>query len=825
MAINNSQKPDKSPQSKKKAKKKKSKAKKRKRIFRNIGLGLFFCFLSVFVIFAGYAFAIIKTTPPLDVNAVLTLNQPSSLYDSNGAFMDNLHTEEERYVIESSEIPQNLKNAFISIEDERFMKHNGIDIQRIAGAAIHDVKKILTKQKGLHGASTITQQLIKNTILTNDVSIERKVREIYLAVNLEKKLTKDQILTAYLNTIPLGGTAYGVEAASLMYFSKSASDLSLVECAYLAGITQAPTYYSAYTQSDPNNPTYINRTKTVLSMMHQLGYITQDEYNDALNQVSNGGLVFKRSKVDYKMNYEWFVYPAVSQVKKDLKEKYKYTDEEVSKLIVNGGLQIYTTMNRDLQDYTQSTLNEYSNLGVSNAETYDADGVPLLQASATIVNYRTGEVLAMVGGRGDQKPQSTNRAYNALKPIGSSTKPLTVYGPAINEEVITAATVIDDAPFEKNTLNNGQHYDPKNSPNVYAGLTTAREGVKYSKNVVSVKVADMLGLNTAVSYGEQLGLKYNSESKSSIASIALGEFNNNPKDLDGGNTFVLANAFGTFGNNGLYTEPVLYSKVVDANGKTILENKSPTHKEVFSPQTAYIMYDVLKGPISYNASAAKWGDMPVAGKTGTTTSSTNLWFSGLTPYLSASVWIGYDNPTTLYGSSSGCAALWGKLMQKAHENYNVTEIEAPTGLVTANVCKDSGLLPSNLCTSDPRGSRVITEYFIEGTEPTETCKTHVSANVNLLNGKLATPATPSIITRSKVFIAKDNPNPVTADYPYILPSLYDNTVGYDENSGPVEFYPSDNENQDGTNSPTPPVNEPQVNEPPVTESPIENKPT
>ena len=176
--------------------------------------------------------------------------------------MDNLHTEEERYVIESSEIPQNLKNAFISIEDERFMKHNGIDIQRIAGAAIHDVKKILTKQKGLHGASTITQQLIKNTILTNDVSIERKVREIYLAVNLEKKLTKDQILTAYLNTIPLGGTAYGVEAASLMYFSKSASDLSLVECAYLAGITQAPTYYSAYTQSDPNNPTYINRTKT-----------------------------------------------------------------------------------------------------------------------------------------------------------------------------------------------------------------------------------------------------------------------------------------------------------------------------------------------------------------------------------------------------------------------------------------------------------------------------------------------------------------------------------------------------------------------------------
>ncbi|MBE6072691.1 MAG: PBP1A family penicillin-binding protein [Clostridium butyricum] len=816
MAVNNPQKPNSSPQSKKKRKSKKSKTRKSKKVFTNICFGLLFCFLAIFVIFAGYAFAIIKTTPPLDVNAVLTLNQPSSLYDSNGDFMDNLHTEEERYVIESSEMPQNLKNAFISIEDERFMKHSGIDIQRIVGAAVLDVKKILTGQRGLHGASTITQQLLKNTILTNDVSIERKIKEVYLAVNLEKKLTKDQIITAYLNTIPLGGTAYGVEAASLMYFSKSASDLSLIECAYLAGITQAPTYYSAYTQSDPNaTPTYIKRTNTVLSMMHELGYITESEYNEAVNEVNNGGLVFKRSKVDYKMNYEWFVYPAISQVKEDLKEKYKYTDEEVSKLIVNGGLQIYTTMDRDLQEFTQSTLNDYSNLGISNVETYDADGVPLLQASATIVNYKTGEVLAMVGGRGAQNPQSTNRAYNALKPIGSTTKPLTVYGPAINEKVITAATVIDDAPFENNTLNNGQYYNPKNSPNEYTGLITARDGVKYSKNVVSVKVADMLGLDTAVSYGEQLGLKYNSASKTSIASVALGEFNNNPEDLDGGNTFVLANAFGTFGNNGLYTEPVLYTKVVDSSGKTILENKKPVHKEIFSPQTAYIMYDILKGPISYNASGAKWGDMPVAGKTGTTTSSTNLWFSGLSPYLSASVWVGYDNPTTLYGSSSSCASIWGKLMQKAHENYAVTEIEKPTGLVISNVCRDSGLLPSNLCSSDPRGNRIITEYFIEGTEPSNTCETHISANVNILNGKLSTPATPSILTKSKVFISKDNPNPATADYPYVLPSLYDNTIGLDESNGPVEFYPSDDTTQNISNNPNVNSDNPSVNEPPI----------
>lgn len=784
MAVNNSRKNNRTPRPQNRKKIKKKKSRRMKSFFSTLCLGILFCICAAIVMFAGYAFAIIKSTPPLDVNAVLTLNQPSSLYDNNGDFMDNLHSDEERYVIESDEIPDTLKNAFISIEDERFYNHRGIDIQRIAGAAIHDAKKIVTKQKGLHGASTITQQLLKNTILTNDVSIERKIKEVYLAIKLEEKLTKDQIITAYLNTIPLGGTAYGVEAASLMYFSKHASDLSLIECAYIAGITQAPTYYSAYNENNTeDNKPYINRTITVLGMMLKNGYISQSEHDEAVEEVRNGGLVFKRSKIDYKLNYEWFVYPAVSQVKQDLKSKYGYTDEEVSKIMVNGGLQIYTTMDRSLQDFTQATLDDYNNLGITNTETYDSDGVPLLQASATLVNYKTGAVIAMVGGRGSQQPQSTNRAYNALKPIGSSTKPLTVYGPAINEKIITAGTVIDDAPFEENTLDNGKSYNPKNSPDVYNGLTTARDGVKYSKNVVSVKVEDMLGLDKGISYGEKLGLKYNSESKSSIASVALGEFNNNPKDLDGGNTYVLANAFGTFGNGGNYTKPILYTKVVDPNGKVLLENKKPSQTSVFSEETAYIMYDVLKGPITYNATGAKWGDMPVAGKTGTTTASNNIWFSGLTPYLSGSVWIGYDKPQTLSGSSSGCAVIWGKLMQKAHEqyNYSVKDISKPSGVVTADICKDSGMLPGNSCRFDPRGDRIYTEYFIDGTQPTEACDVHVFGRIK-----------------------KDNPNPITLDYPYVFNRAYTifppNTETSDDEA--------DNENADisTTNPPSSPNN-------------------
>ena len=794
MAVNNSTKTKSSPRSKKKAKQNKT-----KKVFKGICFGVLFCFLALFVMAAGYAFAIIKTTPPLNVDDVLSLNQPSSLYDNDGEFMDNLHTDEERYVIDSSEMPANLKNAFVSIEDERFYKHNGIDIQRIAGAALLDVKKILTGQRGLHGASTLTQQLLKNTILTNDVSIERKVKEIYLAINLEKKLTKDQILTAYLNTIPLGGQVYGVEAASLLYFSKSASDLSLIECAYLAGITQAPTTYSAYNENNIKDPTpYINRTVTVLSMMKQNNYITEDECSKAIEQVKNGGLVFKKSKQDYNLNYEWFVYPAVSQVKEDLKKKYNYTDEEVSKLVVNGGLKIYTTMDRDLQDFTQQTLDNYKNLGVSNGETYDSNGVPLLQASATIVDYRNGQVLAMVGGRGKQQPQSTNRAYSSLRPIGSTTKPLTVYGPAINEEVITAATPIDDAPLPQNKLDGGNHYDPANSDFTYQGLMTAREALTYSKNTAAVIVEDMLGTKTGIEYGENLGLKYNEKSKSSIASLALGQFNNDPKDPDGGNTYILAGAFGTFGNEGEYVKPLLYTKVVDATGKTILDNNNSDSTEVFSPETAYIMYDMLKGPVTYySGTPAKWGEMPVSGKTGTTSDSCDLWFAGLTPYLSGSVWLGYDNPTKLVGGSSACAKLWGMLMERAHEGLKVKEIEEPSGIVKVAVCKDSGLLPSSLCSQDPRGNRVYEELFAEGTEPTTACDVHVIANINRLNNKLATPGTPSLLTRKSIFIKKSNPNPATADYYMVLPSRYDTTTSYNNNEVSNEEQP---ENSNNTNS-------------------------
>lgn len=303
----------KSKSTKKKLKKKPSKV---KRFFKYFFLTLLITGLLIGVVGVGYVVAVIKTTPQLDINAIYNLNQPSMLFDDQGEIIDDLPSTEIRYIISYDEMPQNLINAYISIEDERFMSHGGIDIKRILGAAARDVMVILGKQNGIHGASTITQQLIKNTILASEASAEstpldrinRKIKEIILAVQLDKELSKEEIIRSYLNTIPLSGHIYGVEAASRYFFAKNAKDLTLLESAYIAGITQAPTTYSAYNTSASNYPNgYIRRTQTVLSKMLELGYITQEEFDTAYAQAEANDFNFSKLDTDYGVNQEWFV--------------------------------------------------------------------------------------------------------------------------------------------------------------------------------------------------------------------------------------------------------------------------------------------------------------------------------------------------------------------------------------------------------------------------------------------------------------------------------------------------------------------------------------
>ena len=788
-----------------KKKKKKSPPSKVKRFFKYFFLTILILAVLVGVVGVGYVVAVIKTAPTLDIESIHDLNQTSMLYDNKEEFIDNLPTQEERYVISYDQMPQNLINAYIAIEDERFRTHPGIDVKRILGAALRDVKYILTGEGSVHGASTITQQLIKNTLLFEEASnenkegagplasINRKIKEIYLSLQLEKTLNKEEIITAYLNTIPLGGYIYGVEAASRYFFGKNAIDLTLPECAYIAGITQAPSYYSAYNTEEDDYPnTYIERTETVLDKMLELGYISQDEYNSAYAFTSENQFTFKPIVNDYKVAYEWFVYPALQQVRDDLKEKYKYTDEEVNKLFVNGGLKIYTTLDRDMQDAVQAVLDDRNNLNVDwdtnpyDEMTYDdnnGNGVqdedetsyPLLQAAATVMDYRTGKVLALVGGRGQQPPHAINRAYDDLKPIASTTKPLTVYGPAIDTKAITAATPIDDSPVSSSILSKYGFESLNNYNYKFDGFITARDGIAFSKNITSVKLVDKIGMNTAIEYGEKAGIVYNDVSKTSMSAVALGQHDNNPNDRDGGNTTILAAAFGAFGNNGVRTEPILYTKVVDSTGKVLLD-KEPKTTQLFSPQTAYIMYDILKGPLTrFDAGGAQFGDIPVSGKTGTTDNVDHFWFAGLTPYYSASVWIGKDQGGSMSGYSSAAAELWGKVMAPVHAGLEYKEIERPSGIVNATICIDSGKLATDLCNQDQRGGRVRNELFIEGTEPKSVCDVHVKVKVNKNNNKLATDDTPKDLIEERVFIKKENPSKEAADYPYIVPTEKDDT--------------------------------------------------
>jgi penicillin-binding protein 1A len=764
-------------------KNKKKNQPKYKKILKGTFLGILIAGLLCIVVGLGYVFAIIKSTDPLDVNAVLSLNEPSMLYDSNGEYIDNLPTEEERYSVSLDEMSDYLKDAYISIEDERFYSHHGIDIKRTLGSALRSVIYYTTGKGSIQGGSTLTQQLIKNTLLNNEVKVERKIREIYLSISLENKLSKDQILEAYLNTIPLGGTVYGVEAAAKYYFDKSAKDLTLPESAFLAGLTQAPTTYSPYNPDNIEDPSlYLDRTKTVLAKMLELGKITQEEYDEAYAFVDANQFAFSQTVTTYKINYEWFVYPALDQVRSDLKETYKYTDEEVDRLFSTGGLKIYTTMDREIQDSTQAVIDDRSSIQqldiYANPEVTDENGVLELQASAVIMDYRTGEVKALVGGRGDQPARSTNRAYDALRSIGSTTKPLTVYGPAIDTKTITAGTVIDDSTLPSSITSKYPGWNPTNWNKVSNGYITARESLALSKNVPTIIIEDKLGLETGLNYGEKLGLIYGEDSKT-LSTLSLGEFTGTYADgsTDGGNTFILAAAYSAFGNNGVYTEPILYTKVVDANGETILE-KTPKQEQVFSPQTAYIMRDLLKGPLNFDGSLARLSNMPVIGKTGTTNDVTDFLFAGLTPYYSGAVWIGYDDNRVIGGASysSSAASLWGAIMAPIHENLEYKEFDGnPGGVTTVSICKDSGKIATDLCANDQRGSRVYTEMFISGTEPTSVCDVHVTAKVNKNNNKLATENTPSNLIVEKVFIKKQNPNSSTLDYQYILPTEKDDT--------------------------------------------------
>jgi penicillin-binding protein 1A len=720
---------------------KKSKKKKRTFSFGRFLRFVIVCLILIILVSGsvalGTAYAWVKSAKPLNVDELFDLNQTTYIVDKNGKQIDKLHANENRSMVTIDQIPQNLQNAFIAIEDKRFEDHNGIDPQRIMGAIRADLKSGELTQ----GASTITQQLIKNIYLSPDKKWKRKIVEMYYAIQLERRFSKDQILEAYLNTIALGHNVAGVKAAGLFYFGKELDQLTLAECAIIAGITRYPSAYSPYLNFEKST----ERKELILKEMLVQGFISQEEHDNALNQE------IKLSKVQNEVETTYFSDMIISDVTEALQENLGLSKEEAEIKLYNGGLTIIATIDTEMQGLVEETFKN-TKLFPESAE--DENGILQPEAAVIIIENDTGEIKAVMGGRSDKVRRGLNRATQSLRQPGSTIKPLSVYAPALDNGY-TVGTVVDDAPvtFGK--------YSPRNYSYNFKGLLTIREAIQSSQNIVAVKTVQDVGIERSLEYLEKFGITTMVRREDNrvtndegLAQLALGGVTNGVKPIE------MAAAFSVFPNRGIYIKPISFTKILDKDGNVIFENR-PFKDKVISEQVAYLMVDIMKGVIrggtGGNAALSK---MPVAGKTGTTSDKKDAWFTGYSPYYTTSVWIGHDEPKPMnFTGGSYPAKIWKAIMEEVHKDLEVKNFERPGGLVSVNICKESGKRPSELCALDPRGSMVISELFIKGTEPgaDSICDVHVIKDVDIETGLLSTPYCPTTSVQSKVFIQRTEP--------------------------------------------------------------------
>lgn len=727
-------------------------------------------------IVGGAVFGYIRTAPPIPDDQLDIKILTTSIYDMKKNEIAQLKGSENknRILVKYEQTPKYLRDAFVSIEDERYYQHHGIDFKRTLGAGI---SYITHGGHSTYGGSTITQQVIKNITGNAQTSLERKVQEQWRALQLEKKLTKPQILELYMNLIYMGYSFYGVESASRAYFNKDVWDLSLAQCASLAGITNSPGDLDPFTKKGKERN--ISRQKTILKKMLELGYIKQAEYDQAIKEDLKFNENYK-TEVKKQSNQSYFVDQVILDVKKDLMDK-GYSEDLAEKTIYNYGLKIYTTQDTDVQKCMDPIfVNEmyFPSYGKNMEHP---------QAAMVVMDPANGQIRAMYGGFGDKKANLIlNRASGPQmqRSTGSSIKPIADYGPAVDLGLITASTVVDDVPVHMDTLHKGNLY-PRNFSLDYKGLTTIRDAIKRSVNVVAAKVwRDILTPDQSIAYLKKAGIDRDDPAERTV-SLALGGLHK------GLNPLQVAAAYVPFDNNGVYYEPITYTKVVDRNGNVILE-KAPVQKKnvVYKETTSYVMTNMMQdvcrpGGTGYPLAAINQGKMPSAGKTGTTSDDKDRWFVGYTPYYVAATWYGYDSNYEVKVAEGYNPALkiWSAVMNSIHKNLKPKNFAQPEGIVKKVICIDSGKIATNLCSKDPRGNRTREEVFISGTEPADddTCKTHVQAKICKASKdvygryKMANSSCPSNTTVEQVFIVRGVPfmpfgpkDPFPLDFKYEL---------------------------------------------------------
>lgn len=798
------------------------------------GKTLLICILAVIVIaaFAGYGVirGIIDDAPDIqDIDATPTGYLSTVLDDGGNTTATLVASGSNRVYATLDEIPEDLQHAFVAIEDSRFYEHNGIDLRGIARALVLGLKSGLEETQG---ASTITQQLLKNNVFTDWTSessltekLKRKIQEQYLAVQLEKVQSKDWILENYLNTINLGQNCLGVQAAAKRYFGKDVSDLNLSESAVIAAITQNPSRYNPISEPEEN----AQRRKTVLTYMFEQGYITEQEYNDALADDVYSRIQIVNTQTEETNNvYSYFVDELTDQVIDDLIEIKGYTEAQAYKALYNGGLTIYSTQNADIQKVCDEEVADLENYATETRysfsyaltieksdgtyENYDeqtmlsyyqsadpsyeinfssqeeaqaaidaykedimepgdeivANGEVLSftvqpQAAMTVIDQSTGEVKALVGGRGEKTASKTlNRASKTTRQPGSTFKVLASFAPALDSAGMTLATVQDDAPYSYANGVEVNNYDDS-----YRGFTSIRTAITNSINIVTVKT--LTDITPQVGYDYLLDFGFTTlEDTDIVQALALGGITNGVTNLE------LTAAYATIANQGTYIKPRFYTKILDHEGNVLIDNTPQTHT-VLKETTAFLLTDAMRDVMTDGTGkAANFEGMATAGKSGTTTKDRDALFAGFTPYYTCVVWGGYDDNTPL-SSTAYPKVLWKNVMTRIHENLEYKDFEQPDGIVTATVCAKSGKLAiSGLCSNDPRGSMVRTEYFDKDTVPTESCDHHVAVTLCQASGMPAGEFCPEEMLYTGIYMTGGSYS--TADGPYMYSSSETCTV-------------------------------------------------
>ena len=644
----------------------KEKPRKRGRAGFVIGTILLVCILAGLLflcIFAFYIKTCIIPTTKLDLSDY-ALNLTSTIYyeDSKGEWKEltTLHGLENRIWVDYDQIPQYMEKALVSIEDKRFYRHKGVDWYRTAGAFVN----MFVGMKNTFGGSTITQQLIKNLTQQDDITVQRKLLEIFQALEFEKDHDKKEIIEWYLNAVYFGEGCYGVQTAAQTYFGKDVSELSLAECAAIVGITNLPTYYDPFYSVENNKA----RQENVLECMCDQGYISKKEYEEAVAEE----LDFVRgenSPSDSSVR-SYYTETVISDVVKDLAAEKGISENAAERLVYNAGYDIYCCLDKDIQAKVDNIYEDLDALPKSYTGTESQ-----LQSGIVIMDQYTGEIVALSGGTGKKTINfGLNRATDTTRPPGSSIKPIAVYGPAVEYGLISPSTLVLDASGEHIQLKGAPNWFPKNSPNQYDGVITILQALRDSKNTVSAQIMDKLTPAASLDFlRNRLGVTSLIDEDADYAALALGQ------PHYGITVREMVQAFGALANDGTFTKSRTYSMVKDRDGNVVLDNQ-PETQQAFSTETARTMTYMLNYAATYGTGhESRLSNMPVAGKTGTTSDNKDRWFCGYTPYYTCAVWTGYDTPEKMYFNGNPATQIWQKIMEDIHADLKYKEFKTSKG--------------------------------------------------------------------------------------------------------------------------------------------------